>query len=170
MKIILKEFWDESDYFMNPIPVTEEMIYHAQEKLGFKLPSSYVELIKTKNGGSPVNNCFPTNEPTSWAEDHIAISSIHGIGGEYGIEFKNSRYTDAEWGYPVEIGFIICDCPSAGHDAIMFDYSICGKEGEPRVIHVDVEIADDPVITIIAKDFKTFVEGLVSGEKYDDEG
>lgn len=166
MKDFFKEFWDESDYDTNPIPVTNEIIHHVQQKLGYKLPHYYVELIKTKNGGSPVNTCFPTNTPTSWAEDHIEISSIHGIGGDYGIDSEHARDAFAEWGYPVKTGFVICDCPSAGHDAIMLDYSLCGKEGEPRVIHVDVEVSEDPIITMIAKDFETFIKGLVNGEKY----
>ncbi|MCH5583519.1 SMI1/KNR4 family protein [Shimazuella sp. AN120528] len=168
MKNFFREFWDESDYYTNPIPVSDEMIDHAQQKLGYKLPQSYIALIKTKNGGIPINTCFPTNTPTSWAEDHIEIENIRGIGGDYGIDSEQTR-GDAELGYPVEIGFIICDCPSAGHDAIMLDYSLCGKEGEPRVIHVDVEISDDPIITILADNFETFIKGLVNGEKYNDE-
>ena len=28
----------------------------------------------------PVNTCFPTDVPTSWAKDHVAITGIFGIG------------------------------------------------------------------------------------------
>lgn len=38
--------------------------------------------MKQQNGGIPVKDCFPTSEPTSWAEDHIAINGIMGIGRE----------------------------------------------------------------------------------------
>ncbi|MGM7635234.1 SMI1/KNR4 family protein [Bacillus sp. Hm123] len=168
MKSYVQGFWDESDYFTLPIQVTKEMIGEAEQTLGYKLPNSYIELIKMKNGGSPVHTCYLTTAATSWAEDHIAIDGIRGIGGNRGIDSEDERSTDEEWGYPIDIGFVICDCPSAGHDAVMLDYSLCGKNGEPRVIHVDVEGADEPTITVVAKDFETFVGGLVSEEEFDE--
>lgn len=73
-------------------------------------------------------------------------------------------YYFKEWGYP-DIGVVICDCPSAGHDVVMLDYRACGKYGEPEVVHVDHE--DDYEITFLADNFEEFVRGLVSEEKYD---
>lgn len=64
-----------------------------------------------------------------------------------------------QWQYP-DIGIVICDCPSAGHDVIMLDYRKCGKDGEPEVVHVDQEF--DFHITFLAKDFETFITGLVN--------
>ncbi|PAQ13481.1 SMI1/KNR4 family protein [Bacillaceae bacterium SAOS 7] len=167
MKSYIQDFWDDSDYFTVPFQVTKRMIDEAEQTLGYKLPNSYIELIKIKNGGSPVHTCYPTTTATSWAEDHIAIDSFRGIGGNRGLDSEDERSTDEDWGYPIDIGFVICDCPSAGHDAVMLDYSLCGKNGEPRVIHVDVEVADEPTITVIAKDFETFISGLVSDEEFD---
>ena len=44
----------------------------------------------------------------------------------------------------------------------MLDYSECGPQGEPRVIHVDTETFDEePEVLVIAPDFETFVNGLV---------
>ncbi|SDX96839.1 SMI1/KNR4 family protein [Thermoactinomyces sp. DSM 45892] len=164
----LNEFWSQSDYFTNSMSVTEEMVVKAEEKLGYKLPSAYIELIKTKNGGTPINSCFPTTSPTSWADDHIAIESIRGIGGEHGVDSEDVRDSDEDWGYPTNIGFVICDCPSAGHDAVMLDYSQCGKSGEPRVIHVDVEVSDKPVVTLLSNNFKSFLQGLTNSSEYED--
>ncbi|MNL11529.1 SMI1 / KNR4 family protein [compost metagenome] len=145
------------------------MIKHAERVLGYRLPESYLKLIQTRNGGSPVNCCFPAEEATSWAEDHIAISGICGLGGKWGIDSDDlgSRFMIEEWGYPA-IGIVVCECPSAGHDAVMLDYSGCEPEGEPQVIHVDVESDNEPVRTFMAKDFASFLQGLVHEDIFDD--
>jgi hypothetical protein len=78
-------FWDDRDYaieeYVSAQPA-DELIESIEEELGYKLPASYIEMMKIYNGGIPVNTCFPTKEPTSWAEDHVAISGIMGIGRE----------------------------------------------------------------------------------------
>lgn len=164
------DFWDDSDYsleeYVEESP-NDELVYSVEQELGYKLPSSYIKLMKLHNGGTPKNCCFPTTERTSWAENHCAITGIMGIGrekpnslcGEFG-----SKFWIEEWGYP-DIGIYICDCPSAGHDMIMLDYSKCGKDGEPEVIHIDQE--RDYKKTFLAKDFETFIRGLVSSDVYD---
>ncbi|WP_257967889.1 SMI1/KNR4 family protein [Peribacillus deserti] len=163
-------FWDESEnYFTNPQPVTDTMIKKTEDLLGYKLPKSYMDLIKIRNGGTPINTCFPTASPTSWAEDHIAISSINGIGGEWGIDTDSgSQFMIQEWGYP-DIGIVLCSTPSGGHDAVMLDYSKCGNNGEPRVIHVDVEDFENPNITFLAENFDAFISGLVNEDLFNDE-
>ncbi|TVX93402.1 SMI1/KNR4 family protein [Paenibacillus agilis] len=166
----LDDFWEDSEYAKKSYlsePPTDEMIVSIEEELGYKLPSSYIALMKQQNGGIPKNTSFPTEEPTSWAEDHIAITGIMGIGREksYSLcgEF-GSPFMIEEWGYP-DIGVVICDCPSAGHDVVMLDYRACGRDGEPEVIHVDQE--NDYEITFLAENFETFISGLVSEEEYD---
>jgi hypothetical protein len=145
------------------------MVEKAEKSLGYRLPQSYIELLKTRNGGYPVNTCFPVETATSWADDHIAIESICGIGVEDGIDDSQSgsRYMIEEWGYPA-IGIMICNCPSAGHDAVFLDYSKCGKEDEPSVVHIDVEINDEPTVTFLAENFETFVRGLTNEDKFDE--
>jgi len=166
----LAGFWDDSDYALKEYveaPFTEEELASIEQELGYKLPAAYVELMRTHNGGIPVNTQFPTSEPTSWADDHIAITGIAGIGhtktyslcGELGSQFMLD-----EWGYPA-IGVCICDCPSAGHDMVMLDYSACGPQGEPTVVHVDQEA--DYAITYLAPNFESFIRGLVNEEVYD---
>lgn len=163
-------FWNDSDYAVKNYvskPPTDELIASIEQELGYKLPASYIAMMKLHNGGKPKNTCFPTEEATSWAEDHIAISGITGIGREKSYSLcgdLGSQFMIEEWGYP-DIGVVICNCPSAGHDVVMLDYRKCGRDGEPEVIHVDQE--DDYEITFLAKDFETFIRGLVNDEVYD---
>ncbi len=164
------DFWDDTEYslkeYVDESP-TDELILSIEQELGYKLPASYIELMKLHNGGTPKNCCFPTTERTSWAENHCAITGIMGIGrtktyslcGDLG-----SQFIIDEWQYP-NTGVFICDCPSAGHDMIMLDYEKCGKDGEPVVVHVDQEW--DYKKTFLAKDFETFIRGLVSSDVYD---
>ncbi|HEX8505455.1 MAG TPA: SMI1/KNR4 family protein [Hymenobacter sp.] len=157
-------FWDDSDYAREAYteaPPSEELIRSLETELGYTLPAFYVALMRQHNGGTPRNTCFPTAEATSWADDHVAITGICGIGrtklyslgGELGSQFMLE-----EWEYP-PIGVVVCTCPSAGHDLIMLDYRACGPAGEPAVVHVNEE--DDHKITHLAPDFETFVRGLV---------
>ena len=70
------DFWDDCDYAKKEYieaPPSDELIASVEQELGYKLPASYIWLMKQHNGGLPVNTCFPTNTPTSWAEDHADI-------------------------------------------------------------------------------------------------
>lgn len=166
----LADFWEDSEYAREAYqsaPPTDELISSIEQELGYKLPPSYIELMKHRNGGVPKNTNFPTEEPTSWAEDHIAITGIMGIGREKSYSLcgdLGSPFMIEDWGYP-DIGVVICDCPSAGHDVVMLDYRACGRDGEPEVVHVDQE--DDYEITFLADNFEAFVKGLVNDEEYD---
>ena len=73
---------------------------------------------------------FPTEEATSWAEDHIAITGIMGIGRDYldALGEFGKSVDDRRMGI-IPTGIVICDCPSAGHDVVMLDYRFCGPEG-----------------------------------------
>ncbi|PQP83654.1 SMI1/KNR4 family protein [Paenibacillus sp. PCH8] len=163
-------FWKQSDYAQeNHVskPFDEAEIVSIEHELGYKLPASYIQLMNTQNGGIPTLTEFPTAEATSWAEDHIAISSIMGIGHDkiYALGGElGSRFMIEEWGYP-DLGIVICDCPSAGHDVVMLDYRFCGPEGEPCVVHVDQE--RDYEITYLAPNFEAFIRGLVDEDTYD---
>lgn len=79
------DFWNESSYsvrdYIEPFP-DDELIASIEEELGYKLPASYIELMKLQNGGLVEKSCFPTTEENSWADDHIAITGIMGIGRE----------------------------------------------------------------------------------------
>ena len=160
--------FNDSDYYAGP-PVTDEMIMAAESLLGYKLPKSYLNLIHIKNGGSLKRSCFPTSVPTSWAEGHVCLAGVKGIGGEWGIDSPTlgSKAMTPDWGYP-DVGIVVGECPSAGHDVIMLDYSECGPQGEPRVIHVETETAGEPEVLVLAPNFQAFLDGLVDCSAFDD--
>lgn len=168
--INLSDFWDESDYAEEEYTCSEpddELIAEIEQELGYKLPESYIWLMKLHNGGIPIKNCFPTDSPTSWAKDHVAIEGIMGIGREKDYSLcgvMGSQFMIDEWEYP-PIGVAICDCPSGGHDMIFLDYRECGPQGEPKVVHVDQEF--DYAITPLADSFEDFIRGLVSDEEFE---
>lgn len=163
-------FWDDNWYAQKEYisdPPSDELIASVEEDLGYKLPASYIWLMKQHNGGIPVNTCYPSDEPTSWAEDHVAITGIFGIGREKSCSLcgeLGSQFMIDEWEYPA-IGVAICDCPSAGHDMIFLDYRACGPQGEPAVVHVDQE--NDYKITHLADSFEEFIRGLEHESVYD---
>lgn len=70
-----------------------------------------------------------------------------------------------DWGYP-DIGVAICDTPSAGHEMIFLDYRECGRQGEPKVVHIDQEL--DYEITLLADNFEDFIRGLVDSEELEE--
>ena len=166
----LTNFWDDNWYALKEYvsePPSDELIASVEEELGYKLPAAYIWLMKQHNGGIPVNTCYPCDEPTCWADDHVAITGIFGIGREKSCSLcgeLGSQFMIDEWEYPA-IGVAICDCPSAGHDMIFLDYRDCGPQGEPAVVHVDQE--NDYKITHLADSFEEFIRGLEHESLYD---
>lgn len=149
--------FEDDDYYTSP-PFDESAVARAQTLLGYRLPAAYLELLKERNGGRLKFRCFPTTYPTSWAEDHIGILAIRGIGGEWGVDSSSglgSIDMIREWEYP-NIGVVICETPSGGHDAVMLDYSECGPEGEPSVAYID----EDRIPRRLASSFMAFLDGL----------
>ena len=162
-------FWEESVYSRKEYisdPPSDELIASVEQELGYKLPASYIWLMKQHNGGIPFNTCFPVSKPTSWADNHIAITGIFGIGREKAYSLcgeLGSQFMIDEWGYPA-VGFAICDCAIAGHDMVFLDYRECGPDGEPKVVYIDQEY--NYKITPLADNFEEFIRGLVNEEDF----
>jgi hypothetical protein len=149
--------WTDEDYYTGP-RLDEALVRGAETALGVRLPRAYLEILAVRNGGTPRRKCVRTPFPTSWAPDHIKISGILGVGGEWGIDnpTRGSAYLIAEWGYP-DIGVVICDTPAAGPDTVMLDYSECGPTGEPSVAYID----EDRVPRRVADSFEAFLAALI---------
>lgn len=168
----LRGFWDDTDWakkaYVERKP-SAAVVASVEKELGYVLPRSYVWLMTRHNGGTPARTCFPTKKATSWAPDHVAITGLAGIGRTKRYSLcgaAGSRFWIDNWRYP-PIGVVIANCPSAGHDLILLDYRKCGPRGEPQVVHVDQE--HDYRITPLAKDFETFIRGLVDASMFDED-
>jgi hypothetical protein len=144
-------------------PPTDDLIASVEAELGLRLPPAYVALAKLHNGGNLALTTHGAPTRTTWAEDHVGITSIAAIGrtADYSLCGRySSTFWITEWGYP-DIGIYFGDCPSAGHDLIALDYR---HGGDPRVVHVDQEW--DYAITELAADFATFLTGLVADDAF----
>jgi hypothetical protein len=151
----LKNFWDDAPYG-NP-PLTDEMVVKAETILGVKLPQLFIDLLKIKNGGYSKGFVFPTTVAQSWADDHVPLSDVYGIGFEedtYSI--MQSAYLREEWGMFEKLIVISGD----GHYFIALDYR---KSDTPTVCWIDTECDED---VQIASSFESFIAGLVSGEDF----
>lgn len=164
-------FWDDCDYsfekYVGKAP-TDSEIETVETVLGYRLPAAYKSLIQNHNGGIPIKNCFKNPLQRNWTQAYVSINGIYGTDRKKPYSLlgnMGSRFWIEEWGYP-DIGLAICDCPSGGHDMIFLDYSDCGSQGEPCVVHINQE--SDYEITYLADSFGAFVRGLVQSEAFEE--
>jgi len=165
----LTDFWEESDDANREYvdaPPDQQTIDAVQARLGYRLPAAYIELSRHQNGGILRKNSIRSPSPTTWAEDHFAITGIYSIGSRktYSLCGECGSAVFVKEGYP-DIGVYFADCPSAGHDMVGLDYRNCGPHGEPSVVHVDQEL--DYRITLLAETFERFIRGLCPEDAFD---
>lgn len=152
----LDEIWYESEdskkYDCGPLD--DETIKKTEEQLGFKLPESYIYLMKKHNGGLLRKNYLAIKNTDGFND----LDGIYGIGdNNYSVNQQNKDKYDHE-----ENLISICDSNS-GHVLMYLDYSECGPQGEPRVIAIDNETsAVDPSEKpwILAENFEDFISRL----------
>lgn len=131
--------------------LSEQSLNKVENQLGVKLPEAYIELLKIQNGGYIEHNAFLTDFPTSWADDHINVEELRGIGSDSCI--LDSTYLIEEWDLPKGIVIIAGD----GHAWIALDYREINEN--PAVILVDEDVAG---IRELAPNFKSFIDGLTT--------
>ena len=148
-----KSFWIEEDDYFKLEPLTEELVEKAEKDLKIKLPLSYINILKEQNGGFITFNSYPTDVPTSWAENHIHVDHIFGIGEKNSI--LESEYLIKEWDMPE--GLILFN--GEGHTWVAFDYR--NVDSNPSIVYVDNE---DETVLKIADTFDEFLERLYTEE------
>lgn len=167
-----KYLWNESSYYAENCtdkPLTDEMLAEAEKKLGYKLPQSYIDLMKSQNGGKLIKNYWVNKNAKRNEESVIGLGCFYSIGSEkiYSLfgNFSNEFYFD-ELEYPRDLGVIIASTDSGGHEMIYLDYRECGKDGEPKVSACFEEY--DYEIQILANSFEEFLAMLVTEEEAED--
>lgn len=151
--------WSEGTGEYKQEPLTDEMIREAEEALRIKLPDSYISLLREQNGGYIEFDSHPADTPNSWADDHVNVDYIMGIGKENGI--LESQYYIDEWDLPNDIVLI----SGGGRSWIALDYR--KTQTDPPVIFIDSE---QEQIFDLAPDFGTFLTQLTNWEEDGGEG
>ena len=154
------DFWEESEYSAKHYvsePPTDELIAEIEQELGYKLPESYIWLMKQHNGG--VLNHNRNGCKIDWSEGHtawtgnvVSVAGIMSIGRE-----KTWSICGTEVQCRPDIGVAIAntwDCA----DMIILDYRECCKNGEPSVVCVDPNAHLQ--ITKLADNFENFIRSL----------
>ncbi|WP_239256746.1 SMI1/KNR4 family protein [Listeria ilorinensis] len=158
--IDLNRFWaDTQDNSYRDRYPTNQLIHQLEQQLDAKLPASYSYLMRhAGNGGIPRKYHFPLPNQNGYVTIQglmpIGFEAINAIGGTY-----STRFWRQEWQYP-DIGLVIADTPSGGHELVFLDYR---KSGEPTVVLIDQE--NNFTVTPLADNFEQFIYGLKSDEE-----
>lgn len=157
------QFWDDDrlalEEYVDEAP-SDTLIASVETELGYRLPETYLALMKQHNGGIPYATCYPLPNPQEGEQEYVEITGFLSIGRKKPNSLcgtAGNKLFKEGWHYP-DYGVYICDCPSAGFDLILLDYRQCGPDGEPSVAYVDMEKRQ---VTTLAPDFATFLQGLV---------
>lgn len=131
----------------------ESRLKEAEDFLGVKLPSSYIELMKTQNGGRLFRNSFELNFKK------IRIDYLLGIGRKVNEGILITPYMIKEWELPSNIVLISGD----GHSWVVLDYR--HEKIEPSISFIDTEEEIDVQLAI---NFESFVNQLIRDNEIDE--
>lgn len=148
-----RAFWG-TDWDRNP-PLTSAMIAEIESAFRLRLPARYLELLRIQNGGYTRGFVFATHQRTSWAEDHVPVSELAGIGPRISAPIGlhnlwNTEYMTREWGLPPRQLLLAGD----GHWWISLDYR---QGNDPKVWWLDTTVDEG---LRLASSFDDFLSGL----------
>jgi hypothetical protein len=152
-------FDSESEYGKNYLfdDLTDELVSRAEETIGYKLPESYRELLRFRNGGS-----INSELDESW------LAAIYGISADpdnfYGLEAMYDNWKN-EWEYP-DIGIPFGETESAGHDMYYMDFRVTDGNGEPRIVRIDNEMNNE--VYVVADNLPEFLRMILRNEPIDE--
>jgi len=156
----MRNIWDDRPSKLKNI--TDEMIAKAEQFFGIRLPPTYINLLKIKNGGGVKYDAYPTSIKNSWADDRVPFDQMAGI--DESNDGLNSIYMTPymikEWDLPSEIILL----SGNGHRWIVLDYRH-NKHSKPAVTYLDVDSEQDFTLT---NSFDEFVQGLKKESDFED--
>jgi hypothetical protein len=148
--LVKPRFWSQRGSSSQTFgPLTLAAVERAEAVTGVRFPREYLELLEVQNGGSVDDafNAFPSERPTSWADDHVPFDTLAGIGPHDSWPSVTARLP----AFPTGVLYLTGDV----HINIVLDY----RTGDvPSVAWLDLEC--DEQFTL-ALDFRMFIEGLV---------
>ena len=148
----MNKIFKEGDNEYSFDKIDDESIKRVENKLGYKFPKSFIELLKIRNGGE-------IKDYECW------MTGIYGISKEENNSKSLENRYDFwinEWEYP-KTAIPFGDTQSAGHDLYCFDYSNLNQNGEPKIVLIDNEL--DNRVKVIADDFEKFMNMVYNGEE-----
>lgn len=163
-----------------PSNVTAEMIADAESTIRLKLPAALLAILKMQNGGE--------SHKEIWSFDSCPLPPFHGIAPGSGTHaslqempqmiwdvfetFLDEDFYRSWWAtLNGKIHPAWCSMPRIPetilliaedlHWGIGLNYVACGPQGEPSVVHVEMEGAEpENFLREIAPDFMTFLRAL----------
>ena len=150
------------DLFRSPLegefpPIDDVLIRWAEQKLGRRLPTSLIEILRHQNGGYLRRWVFPTPVKNHSADGFVPVEYLGGISRDE--EAYNSllctAYMTREWGLPEGLVLVCGD----GHTWIALDYRQNGPE--PTVTFIDAEMGQE---ISLSPTFSEFIAQLKEDE------
>lgn len=137
------KIWQTPKYLTYVQPeLTAKIILEAEKKIGYKLPSEYLELLKIQNGGY-----------IRYTLSEIGNDKIYGIGPYFPSIF------DIDWNdYSEDLSFELdglIPFDSDGHWFICFDYR--NNKTIPEITYIDTELDTEEKV---AENFNNYLDLL----------
>lgn len=140
-------------------PLDNQMIKSAEETIGLRLPESYIDVLRYRNGGLLRRNEYPLYfEPLGM---NLRIALLMGIGGESSIDTKTrlpylSEFLLRQWGWPGPAVVI----SQFGHSGYILDYKSRCDNGEPSVVYLYGERTAEVLPVELNVGFASFISAL----------
>lgn len=128
-------------------------LHRIEKKLHVKLPQDYIDLMKSRNGGTLARAIFQLEE------EEISIDHLLGIGESEEEGILITLYMCEEWDLPKEIVLLSGD----GHSWVFLDYRM--NRDNPTVSYINTETEVD---VVLASDFTNFISKLTFDQSIDD--
>jgi hypothetical protein len=150
-------------------PLTDEMIAEFERNHGVKLPESFLDLLRTKNGGLVNNRDF------RFSGKEFAVSELKGIGEGLKIPHLkslesifsdssgfDSRTLGKHFSNPAK-AFLLADA-GGSPDSYALDYNRVNHRGEPMVVWFCFD-EDTMQTETVADSFAEFLNGQYQGDE-----